>query len=70
MVRQKQLGGKQMITANSSKKQKAFSDSSIAQSKKEAAFTLFKKKMSDAEKSLLKQGLISEEDAETELAKI
>ena len=43
-----------MITANSSKKQKAFSDSSIAQSKKEAAFTLFKKKMSDAEKSLLK----------------
>ena len=59
-----------MITADLIRKQNLFSDSSYNPSRKEAAFNLFMKKMNDAEKSVMEQGLISEEDVETELAKI
>ena len=59
-----------MITADLLKKQKAFSDRSNAQSRKDSAFNLFMRKMNDAEKAVMEQGLISEEDVETELAKI
>ena len=57
-----------MITANSSKKQKAFSDSSIAQSKKEAAFTLFKKKMSDKDfKKMLENEALEQREAKANI---
>ena len=59
-----------MITTDLMRKQNFFSNSSNNQSRKEAAFNLFTKKMNDAEKSVMEQGLISEEDVETELSQI
>lgn len=59
-----------MITADLMRKQNFFSDSSNNPSRKEAAFHLFVKKMNDAEKTVMEQGLISEEDVETELSQI
>lgn len=59
-----------MTTADLMRKQNFFSDNSNNQSRKEAAFHLFMKKMNDAEKSVMEQGLIFEKDAETELTKI
>jgi hypothetical protein len=59
-----------MITADLMRKQNLFSDTSNNQSRKDTAFNLFMKKMNDAEKSVMEQGLISEEDVETKLAKV